>query len=372
MKNTITIITLFISICILSQNTYVPDDNFEQALIDLGYDSGALDNYVLTANINTITDLIIDNKNISSLIGIEDFTALTTLYCYDNPLNNLDVSNNVNLINLFCYGNQLTSLDISQLTSLSQLRCHNNSLTTLDVSNNSMLNRLVCSDNQLTTIDISMHPNFLILNCSGNNISNLDLSQNTNLIQLSCSGNQLMTLNLNQNTNISYLYCSDNLLSTLNLNANPALTTIRCQNNQLTSLYIQNGNNININDFNASNNPNLMCVFVDDMVWSTANWTFIDNTATFVENQSSCDALSIDETISEGHILVYPNPTKESFKIETTLKINEIEIFNNLGKLVLKFKPQENYLISKLPNGIYFIKINANNKTFINKIIIQS
>jgi len=32
--------------------TYVPDNNFEQALIDLGYDT-ALDDFVLTANINT-------------------------------------------------------------------------------------------------------------------------------------------------------------------------------------------------------------------------------------------------------------------------------------------------------------------------------
>lgn len=46
-----------------SQNTYVPDDNFEQALIDLGYDSGALDDYVLTANINTVTALDVSSLN---------------------------------------------------------------------------------------------------------------------------------------------------------------------------------------------------------------------------------------------------------------------------------------------------------------------
>ena len=32
------------------QNTYVPDDNFEQAIIDLGYDD-TLDDFVLTQNI---------------------------------------------------------------------------------------------------------------------------------------------------------------------------------------------------------------------------------------------------------------------------------------------------------------------------------
>ena len=41
----------------LAQNTYVPDNNFEQALIDLGYDD-VLDDSVLTANISGSRSLI--------------------------------------------------------------------------------------------------------------------------------------------------------------------------------------------------------------------------------------------------------------------------------------------------------------------------
>jgi len=41
----------FVSLCSFCQNTFVPDDNFEQALIDLGYDTPPLDNVVPTANI---------------------------------------------------------------------------------------------------------------------------------------------------------------------------------------------------------------------------------------------------------------------------------------------------------------------------------
>ena len=70
--------------------TYVPDDNFEQALIDLGYDSGALDNFVPTPNIKSLTSLNVSNKNISDLTGIAAFSALQTL----------DVSNNVGLITI--------------------------------------------------------------------------------------------------------------------------------------------------------------------------------------------------------------------------------------------------------------------------------
>ena len=48
----------------LAQKTYVPDNNFEQALIDLNYDN-TLDDSVLTANISGVTSLDINNEGIS-------------------------------------------------------------------------------------------------------------------------------------------------------------------------------------------------------------------------------------------------------------------------------------------------------------------
>ena len=44
--------------------TNIPDDNFEQALIDLGIDD-VLDDKVLTSNINTLGSLDISGKSIS-------------------------------------------------------------------------------------------------------------------------------------------------------------------------------------------------------------------------------------------------------------------------------------------------------------------
>ncbi len=72
----------FISV---SQNTYVPDNNFEQRLIDLGYDD-VLDDYVVTANINTVTILQIHGRSIVDITGIEDFTLLTTTCACPHPL----------------------------------------------------------------------------------------------------------------------------------------------------------------------------------------------------------------------------------------------------------------------------------------------
>ncbi|TCP23701.1 hypothetical protein EV195_108174 [Tenacibaculum skagerrakense] len=79
MRNKLLILSCFLSISFWAQNTYVPDDNFEQALIDLGYDN-VLDDYVLTSNITNVTSLQISNKGIQDLTGIESFTSLQQLF----------------------------------------------------------------------------------------------------------------------------------------------------------------------------------------------------------------------------------------------------------------------------------------------------
>lgn len=73
-----------ISIKIYSQNIYVFDDKFESSLIQLGFDSGSLYDYVSKVNINAITSLSIRRRDIYDLNGIEIFTALTYLDCNSN------------------------------------------------------------------------------------------------------------------------------------------------------------------------------------------------------------------------------------------------------------------------------------------------
>ena len=90
MKRCIFCLILFVLISFsLAQTTYVPDDNFEQALIDLGYDD-VLDDYVLTENINSVTDLDVNSKEISDLTGIEAFTSLIDLNVRSNQLTSID------------------------------------------------------------------------------------------------------------------------------------------------------------------------------------------------------------------------------------------------------------------------------------------
>ena len=263
------VLTITTSFSLTAQQTYVPDDNFEARLIDLGYDT-VLDDYVATANIEGITELVIDDTEISDLTGIENFTALVNLNCSYNLLTDIDISNNTALTHLYCDNNQLTSVDLSANIALTHLYCDNNQLTSLDLSLNTALTRLFCRNNQLTS---------------------LDLSANTALTHLYCADNQFTSLDLSANTALGVLSCANNQLTSLDVSNNTALTHLDCPSNQLTVLDVKNGTNTSITSFNATSNPNLTCIFVDDIVYSTTNWTEIDAASTFVATQAECDAI---------------------------------------------------------------------------------
>jgi Leucine-rich repeat (LRR) protein len=131
----------------------VPDDNFENylethtawgMLVPMGdpnsMGDGTINDYVPTANINTLIGLEITNKGIADLTGIEDFIALDDLRCYSNQLTNLDLTANTDLTFLDCSDNQLTILDVSNNSTLSILSCHDNQLTSLDIRNGNNVN----------------------------------------------------------------------------------------------------------------------------------------------------------------------------------------------------------------------------------------
>jgi hypothetical protein len=89
--------------------TYIPDDNFEQTLINLGYDD-VIDDYVDTSSISSVQQL--NNSEwagtIYDLTGVEDFISLTSLQADNMEVSQLDISNNIYIENLSIHSNNLT------------------------------------------------------------------------------------------------------------------------------------------------------------------------------------------------------------------------------------------------------------------------
>jgi len=439
----ITFLLLILPIFGFSQNTTIPDINFEQALIDLGIDTNpTIDGVVPTANISGVITLDVSSKTITDLTGIEGFTALTELYCYYNQLTSLDVSANTGLTWLVCHHNQLsslnvstntaltylecadnllTSLNVNTNTALTNLHCYNNLLTSLNVSANTALTTLNCSDNQLSSLDMSTNTALDVLGCKSNlltslnvstntaltnlqcynnlltslnvsantaltrlfcydnQLSSLDVNTNTVLTRLWCSLNQLTSLDVSTNTALTRLYCENNLLTSLDVSTNTALTRLRCQDNQLTSLDVRNGYNtaISNSNFNANNNPNLTCILVDNATWSNTNWYYIGAASTFVNNETECTALSIQDNTFGSEFNVYPNPSFGLSKIQlgesyTNVSVN---IFNVLGKQVATQTHNNTNVIElntqQFTTGIYFIKVQSGAKEATIKLVVN-
>ena len=183
---------------------HFPDAKFRNVIN--GYDNNK-DGTLSTAEAKRVTQLTIDRKGITNLKGVEYFTALTSLACYENQLTAFDVSKNTALTKLYCYNNQLTALDLSKNTALTTLYCYNNQLTALDVSKNTVLTELYCYNNQLTAFDLSKNTALTKLYCYHNQLTELDVSKNTALTKLYCYHNQLTELDVSKNTALTYLSC---------------------------------------------------------------------------------------------------------------------------------------------------------------------
>ena len=221
---------------------YIPDEIFRNYCLQ-NFDTNG-DGILFSNEIMNVQDIDVSNLGVESLEGIQYFKSLKTLYCDDNQLTTLDVSNNTSLQILFCGRNQLTTLDISNNTALQIIFSSGNQLTTLDVGNNSALESLAFSDNQLTTLDISTNTVLRALSCWNNQLTTLDVSNNTSLQHLECGGNQLTTLDVSNNTVLRTLYCYNNQLTTLDVSNKTNLLILQCNNNQLTTLDVSNNTSL--------------------------------------------------------------------------------------------------------------------------------
>lgn len=289
MKTVLMVFTiLLLSNLTIAQTTAIPDANFEQKLIGLGFDN-IIDGVVLTANIDTITHLDVGYSNIVDLTGIEDFTALT---------------------HLDCEVNDIVSLDLSQNLALHLLEANTNLISSLDISQNLALDSLDVYDNKLAKLDVSHLPN------------------------------------------LEVLWSDINLLTCLNL---------------------KNGNNSNFYYFSALSNPNLTCIEVDNILWSTSNWTNIDPVASFSTSCPNPCAVGIEEN-NLFNLSLYPNPTNGVITIvlgEVKQDVNTT-LTNGLGQVILT----ENYTSTNFinldinaPKGIYFLQLESNGEVITKKII---
>ena len=223
-----------------------PDSNFRSAVEKfMGVDAGGAFSAEQASNKTGAFEC--GGSKISSIEGIQFFSGLTSLSCYENDLSTMDLSKNVALKSLNCEFNKLVSLDLSKNVALKTFYGDQNQLKSLEVSNNSALNTLQCDYNYLTSLDVSKCNALELLVCTSNQLNELNVTKNTKLTNLMCDRNQLKSLDLSKNVSLMELRCHDNQIKSLNLSKNNELTICYCDTNELTEL-------------DVSNNPKLIIV----------------------------------------------------------------------------------------------------------------
>ena len=191
-----------------ADKTYVPDDNFEQYLIDAGYDD-ILDDYVLTDNIVGIEEINYINGGIKSLVGVQDFTELKRLVLFNYPdtadvnfadlqsridaglKNDIQVaylSNNKKLVYVnLGRNNSLESINVNGLTELIGLGlqfCAN--LPSVNLGTNTKLQWLDFGfNNKITEVDLTNLQELGHLSFRAtSNLNSLDISNNDKIVDL--------------------------------------------------------------------------------------------------------------------------------------------------------------------------------------------
>lgn len=98
-----------------------------------------------------------------------------------------------------------------------------------------------------------------------------------------------------------------------------------------------------------------------------------DHGATIGKVNVDFATLSVNDEIA-SKFNIYPNPAKDFINIESrNINISSVNVFNILGTKVIEQKELTNSKldVSALSNGIYFLKISADNGTVTKKFIVE-
>ena len=246
-----------------------PDMNLKRYLLnnyDLDEDGGI--NEEEAANITMVS---CPNKQIADLTGLEECKNITTINCSGNYISEIRLPGLTKLSSLICYGNPIEVLDLSNCSALRVLNMQNNTdnaivgdelklsyydqseSLTIDVTNTVMDCIYVCRSNKLAYLDVSKNTHLTQLSAYVNpNLNSIDVSTLVNLEILDLGDCAFADLDVSQNVLLTKLFVTNNKLNTLNISQNKQLKQLKCKGNQLSSLKILNNDQLEILD--ASDN----------------------------------------------------------------------------------------------------------------------
>jgi len=143
----------------------------------------------------------------------------------------------------------------------------------------------------------------------------------------------------------------------------------------LTHLNVKNGNNTAMASwaFQTIGCTNLECVEVDDVAWSNANWSNIDDPTAFSDDCYTTFLSVGDVVMDPMNVRMYPNPFIDVVTITSDQNLIEsVRVYDLKGMLLYETKGNTTEVslnLSNLSSGIYLVKTSSENGEATHKIV---
>ena len=200
---------------------------------------------VTIADMERLTTLNAQERDIFSIEGLEYAINLRTLYLYNNKISDISsLGNLTNLNTLSLYSNQISDISaLRNLTNLTYLHLSKNQISDISVLKNlTNLTEMHISRNNIEDVSSLRNlVNFKILSIYNNQISDISAFENlTKLTSLELQGNQISDISaLGNLTNLKELYLQNNQISDISLLSNLTnLKELHLSNNQISDISV--------------------------------------------------------------------------------------------------------------------------------------
>lgn len=211
MLKIISTFAVILSINIAAQEISIKDNNLKTALLqqfDQNH-NGKLE----VSEINTVTELKLDEKNISELSGLEYFQSLKELNLRKNNISDFSLVNKLTKLENLYIGdnNKIGVLNLKGLVNLKGIYAFRLGLTKIQL-NSKNIKYIYLQDNLFTDFDTREFPALHTLNLDGcKPLVNLDLSKNKELVQLYLLGTSMKELDITNNKTLKTFYIEDSV-----------------------------------------------------------------------------------------------------------------------------------------------------------------
>ncbi len=343
-----------------------------------------------------LTQLALGNNSLST-IDVSALTLLEQLFVNGNNLSTLDISSNSNLDRLDAYdnilesitfgtapyehidcrNNSLSGLTLNGLTALDYVAYDNNDLTSFNITNctvnelalgnndissfnlsGSTVVRLELNDNDLSSVELTTSTIEFLYVFNNPGLTYLDITSLSSLSDLRANNTGLTSLDLSSNVALEGIQLNDSPIEFLDLSNQSLLTFFDLSDGNLQSLNIQNGNNSSMTFFDVRNNTDLTCIEVDDVTYSTNNWSLKPSGASY---SLVCAPTLLESSISDES--VYDNADLEftlTFSEEVSIdqSSNMFRMYDDIANTYLDLQP---VITGVTANSISFSYIPARN-----------